>query len=126
MSLPLVGVAATWADAIPEAKALQSPIAAKTLANPEWTPEEALAGSLLVNEVALGQSARMQAAEATRLGGQPSAPVAPDRARLIDTLDSSRALLLDLSARLDRYDREDQLRFLLRDHFWERVSELTH
>ena len=32
--------------------------------------------------------------------------------------DLDRALLLDLSARLDRYDVEDQLRFVLRDHFW--------
>jgi hypothetical protein len=38
--------------------------------------------------------------------------------------DLDRALLLDLSARLDRYDVEDHLRFLLRDHFWQLVSEL--
>ena len=39
--------------------------------------------------------------------------------------DLDRALLLDLSARLDRYDVEDQLRFVLRDHFWELVGEIT-
>ncbi|KJK09242.1 hypothetical protein UB45_21560 [Terrabacter sp. 28] len=52
-----------------------------------------------------------------------------DRSRLLSQKpfipnDLDRALLLDLSARLDRYDVEDQLRFLLRDHFWERVSRL--
>lgn len=54
---------------------------------------------------------------------------APDRTRLMSQKpfipsDLDRALLLDLSARLDRYDVEDHLRFLLRDHFWEQVKHL--
>lgn len=54
-----------------------------------------------------------------------------DRTRLMSQKpfipnDLDRALLLDLAARLDRYDVEDQLRFMLRDHFWELVGELTH
>ena len=55
---------------------------------------------------------------------------AADRTRLMSQKpfipgDLDRALLLDLSARLDRYDVEDQLRFVLRDHFWELVGELA-
>ena len=55
---------------------------------------------------------------------------AADRTRLMSQKpfipgDLDRALLLDLSARLDRYDVEDQLRFVLRDHFWELVRELA-
>src|SRR5690349_12300634 len=54
---------------------------------------------------------------------------AADRTRLMSQKpfipgDLDRALLLDLAARLDRYDVEDQLRFLLRDHFWEQVRLL--
>ena len=54
---------------------------------------------------------------------------ATDRTRLVSQKpfipgDLDRALLLDLSARLDRYDVEDHLRFLLRDHFWEQVRHL--
>jgi uncharacterized LabA/DUF88 family protein len=54
---------------------------------------------------------------------------ATDRTRLMSQKpfipsDLDRALLLDLSARLDRYDVEDHLRFLLRDHFWEQVKHL--
>ena len=54
---------------------------------------------------------------------------AADRTRLMSQKpfipsDLDRALLLDLSARLDRYDVEDHLRFLLRDHFWEQVKHL--
>ncbi|GAA3694401.1 hypothetical protein GCM10022399_08700 [Terrabacter ginsenosidimutans] len=54
---------------------------------------------------------------------------ATDRTRLMSQKpfipgDLDRALLLDLSARLDRYDVEDHLRFLLRDHFWEQVKKL--
>jgi uncharacterized LabA/DUF88 family protein len=55
---------------------------------------------------------------------------AADRTRLMSQKpfipgDLDRALLLDLSARLDRYDVEDQLRFVLRHHFWDLVGELT-
>ena len=54
---------------------------------------------------------------------------AADRTRLMSRKpfipgDLDRALLLDLAARLDRYDVEDHLRFLLRDHFWEQVKQL--
>jgi len=54
---------------------------------------------------------------------------ADDRTRLMSQKpfipgDLDRALLLDLSSRLDRYDVEDQLRFMLRDHFWEQVKQL--
>ncbi len=54
---------------------------------------------------------------------------ADDRTRLISQKpfipgDLDRALLLDLSSRLDRYDVEDQLRFMLRDHFWKQVKQL--
>ncbi|GAA2471433.1 NYN domain-containing protein [Terrabacter carboxydivorans] len=54
---------------------------------------------------------------------------AADRTRLMSQRpfipgELDRALLLDLSARLDRYDVEDHLRFLLRDHFWEQVRHL--
>ncbi|MBC9820524.1 NYN domain-containing protein [Terrabacter sp. MAHUQ-38] len=53
---------------------------------------------------------------------------AADRTRLMSQRpfipgDLDRALLLDLSARLDRYDVEEHLRFLLRGHFWKLVSE---
>lgn len=55
---------------------------------------------------------------------------ADDRTRLVSQKpfipgDLDRALLLDLSSRLDCYDVEDQLRFMLRDHFWQLVGELA-
>ncbi|MBA3538571.1 MAG: hypothetical protein H0T79_03000, partial [Deltaproteobacteria bacterium] len=99
-----------------QAKQHQAPYATHT-DKPVWTPEEAIAGSAFADEIALAQRARMQAGEPSTK--QP--PVAADRAGLIDTLDSTRALLHELEASVAPWQLGLQLystRFLTDKRAW--------